>query len=201
MRLIGTYGSPFVRRVGVTLHLYGIAFDHAPLYTSTDRAQVEAVSPLGRIPALILPDGTALTDSSAILDHLDEIMDEAALTPRSGPGRRRVLALTALGLAIADKYVAAYYETTQRPASHLWQPWLDRLTAQVNQGLAALESQISGPYLAGDHLTQADVTAICALDSIIFDMPALITGHAYPKLGALRDRLLVLDAFRRTPPE
>ena len=159
MRLIGTYGSPFVRRVGVTLHLYGIAFDHAPLYTSTDRAQVEAVSPLGRIPALILPDGTALTDSSAILDHLDETMGEAALTPRSGPARRRVLALTALGLAIADKYVAAYYETTQRPTSHLWQPWLDRLTAQVNQGLAALESQISGPYLAGDHLTQADVTA------------------------------------------
>jgi glutathione S-transferase len=201
MRLIGHYGSPFVRRVGVTLHLYGIAFDQTVLLPSTDRAQIEAFSPLGRVPALVLPDGTALTDSSAIIDHLDETMGDAALTPRTGPDRRRVLALTALGLATAEKYVAAYYETTQRPASHLWHPWLDRLTDQVNQGLAALEGHLSGPYLVGDRLTQADITCICALDSILFDMPDLIAGQDYPRLSRLRDRLLLLDAFRLTPPE
>ena len=201
MRLIGHYGSPFVRRVGVTLHLYGIAFDRSVLFTDTDRAELETLSPLGRIPALILPDGSTLTDSSAILDHLDETMGDTALTPRSGSDRRRVLALTALGLATAEKYVAAYYETTQRPATHLWQPWLDRLTDQVNQGLAALEGQFRGPYLTGDRLTQADVTCICALDSILFDMPDLIAGRAYPGLQGLRDRLLMLDAFRLTAPE
>lgn len=201
MRLIGSYGSPFVRRVGATMHLYGIPFDHAPLQPKADRAEVEAVSPLGRIPALILPDGTAITDSSAILDHLDETMGDDALTPRAGPARRHVLALTAIGLAVADKYVAAYYETTQRPTSHLWQPWLDRLTDQVNQGLAALEAHLTGPYLVGDRLTQADITAIAAFDSILFDMPALIAGRQYPALSRLHARLLLLDAFRLTPPE
>lgn len=200
MRLIGTYGSPFVRRVGVTLHLYDIPFDHAPLQTETDRAEVEASSPLGRIPALILHDGTTITDSTAILDHLDEMMGEAALTPRAGADRRRVLSLTAIGLAIAEKYVAAYYETTRRPATHLWQPWLDRLTDQVNQGLTALESELTGPYLTCDRLTQADVTAIAALDSILFDMPGLIAGRDYPRLFRLRDNLLLMDAFRLTPP-
>lgn len=201
MRLLGTYGSPFVRRVGVTLHLYGLPFDHAPLFTGEHRAEITAHSPLGRIPALVLNDGTALTDSSAILDYLDETMGDAALTPRSGPARRRVLALTAIGLGTAEKYVAAYYETALRPQTHVWQPWLDRLNAQIVQGLAALEAAMTGPYLAGDTLTQADVTAICALDGVLIDMPDLTGPGDFPKLRALRDRLADLDAFRLTLPE
>lgn len=201
MRLLGTYGSPFVRRVGATLHLYGLPFDHAPLFTGEHRAEITAHSPLGRIPALVLDDGTAIADSSAILDYLDESMGDAALTPRSGPARRRVLALTATGLGTAEKYVAAYYETAMRPETHVWQPWLDRLHAQIVQGFAALESDLTGPYLAGDHLTQADVTAICALDGVLFDMPDVVGAKDFPKLRALRDRLADLDAFRLTLPE
>lgn len=201
MRLLGTYGSPFVRRVGATLHLYAIPFDHAPLQTAADREAITAHSPLGRIPALVLDDGTALTDSSAILDHLDETMGGAALTPRSGPARRRVLALTAIGHGTAEKYVAAWYETAMRPETHVWQPWLDRLNAQIVQGLAALEAALTGPYLAGDTLTQADVTAICALDGVLIDMPDLFGPGDFPKLRALRDRLADLDAFRLTAPE
>lgn len=198
MRLIGTYGSPFVRRVGVTLHLYGIPFEHAPLMTGADRAAITAVSPLGRIPALVLPDGGALTESSVIVDYLDEQAGDAALTPRAGEGRRRVAALTAIGLATADKYVAAWYETAERPPSHVWQPRLDRLQAQIVQGLDALEAALSGPYLAGDRLTQADVTALCAFDGVLADMPDLVAAQALPKLRALRERLSAQDAFRLT---
>ncbi len=201
MRLIGTYGSPFVRRVGATLHLYGLPFDHAPLMTGDDRAEITALSPLGRIPALVLDDGSALFDSTAILDHLDEGAGDAALTPRFGPDRRRVLALTALGHGIAEKYVAAWYETAMRPETHVWQPWLARLQDQIVQGLTALEAALTGPYLALDRLTQADVTAICALDGVLIDMPGLIARDAIPKLCALRDRLAPLDAFRLTSPE
>lgn len=201
MRLLGTYGSPFVRRVGVTLHLYGLPFDHAALQTTADRAEITAHNPLGRIPALVLDDGTAIADSSAILDYLDETMGDTALTPRSGPDRRRVMALTATALGTAEKYVAAWYETALRPETHVWHPWLDRLNAQIMQGFVALEQQLTGPYLAGDRLTQADVTAICALDAVLADMPAVIDAHALPGLHALRDRLSKLDAFRLTPHE
>ena len=200
MRLLGNYGSPFVRRVGATLHLYGIPFDHASLFTDEHRDEITAHNPLGRIPALVLDDGTALADSSAILDYLDETMGDAALTPRSGPDRRRVLALTAIGLGTAEKYVAAYYETAMRPETHVWQPWLDRLNAQIVQGLAALEAELTGPYLAGDRLTQADVTAICALDGVRFDMPDLIAPASLPRLHDLAERLSALDAFRLTAP-
>lgn len=200
MRLLGTYASPFVRRVGVTLHLYGLPFTHEPLQTGPDRDSITAHSPLGRIPALVLDDGTSIFDSIAILDHLDEQMGDAALTPRSGPARRKVLALTALGHGTAEKYVAAWYETTARPPSHVWKPWLDRIEAQIVQGLAALDAALTDAFLAGDRLTQADVTAICAYDGIALDMPHLAGPNDFPKLRALRDRLSEQDAFRLTPP-
>ena len=56
MRLIGGYASPFVRRVGITLHLYGIPFDHDPVDTES-RTLLEPYSPIGRIPALVLDGG------------------------------------------------------------------------------------------------------------------------------------------------
>ncbi|MBC2837179.1 glutathione S-transferase family protein [Paragemmobacter straminiformis] len=199
MQLVGHYGSPFVRRVGITLHLYAMPFTQSPLGTE-DHAALEPLSPLGRIPALVLADGSAITDSSAIIDYLDEQAGDAALTPRHGPDRRRVVALTALALATAEKYVAAYYETHRRPETHVWQPWLDRLNAQIRQGLAALEAQMQGPYLTGDRLTQADVTAIAALDGIRLDMPDLAPRADFPKLFAMLDRLAPTDAFRLTPP-
>lgn len=201
MRLIGTYASPFVRRVGVTLHLYGIPFDHAPLQTGPDRDSITALNPLGRIPALVLDDGSAIFDSGAILDFLDEQAGDSALTPPGGPDRRRVLALTALAHGTAEKYVAAWYETAMRPETHVWQPWLDRLEAQIVQGLAALDAALTGDYLACNRLTRADITAICAYDGVAIDKPHLAGPAGFPKLRALRDRLWRHDAFRLTAPE
>lgn len=199
MQLIGGYGSPFVRRVGITLHLYGVAFDHLPLSTA-DLATLEPFSPLGRIPALVLDSGEVLTDSSAMIDHLDEVQAELALTPRNGTDRRAVLALTALALATGDKYVAAWYECTARPESHRWAPWLARLQGQVRQGLAALEHRLEGDFFHAGRLTQADVTAVAVLDAIRFDMADLAPQGTYPKLTGLSARLADLPAFACTHP-
>lgn len=201
MRLIGTYASPFVRRVGVTLHLYGMAFEHAPMQTDADRERITPLSPLGRIPALVLADGTALFDSGAIIDHLDEMADDAALVARSGAARRKVLGLTALGHGTAEKYVAAWYEQSQRPESHVWKPWLDRLEAQIVQGLTALDAALEGSYLAGERISHADVMAVCAYDGVAIDMPHLAGAGDFPKLRGLRDRLSEMDAFSLTAPE
>lgn len=198
MDLIGGYDSPFVRRVAITLHLYGAPFTHRAL--STDDPALLHISPLGRIPALVLNGAEVLTDSSAIIDHLDGCHADRALTPPSGDARRAVLALTALALAVGDKYVAAWYECTARPESHRWQPWLDRLTGQVAQGLAALEDALQGDFLHGNRMTQADVTAVAILDAIRFDMPDLAPGGSYPNLTALSARLSAQPAFAFTHP-
>jgi glutathione S-transferase len=201
MLLLGPYDSPFVRRVAVTLKLHGLAFEHGAVTTGADVVEVERFNPLGRVPALRLDDGEVLFDSAMILDHLDELAGPArALTPRSGPARRRVNRLVALATGASDKYVAAYYERTRRPPTHLWQPWLDRLESQARAGLAAFAAEVQGPWACGDRLTQADVSIVAAIEAMRFDMPHLAPPGVHPALDRLVDAASRIDAFASTMP-
>src|SRR3954465_7624311 len=81
MILIGQYDSPFVRRVAIALHHYGLPFEHRPWSVWSDAAKIAEHNPLRRVPTLLLEDGSALLETSAILDCLDELA--AAASPRS----------------------------------------------------------------------------------------------------------------------
>ena len=198
MELLGYYESPFVRRVGVTLHLYGVPFVHSPLATGRDAAAIRAANPLGRIPALVLDDGEVLLDSLFIVDWLDEQAGERALVTRDGPGRRRVFRLLALAQGATEKYVAAYYERHRRPETHVWTPWLERLEGQVFAALSALESEGAGPWLTGAALTHADVALACGVLAMRADMPHLAPVGRFPRLDALVQRAEGLAAFAAT---
>ena len=87
MILIGQYDSPFVRRVGVALTLYGMAFEHRPWSVWADAEALGRFNPLRRVPTLVLAGGEVLIESGAILDALDEMVGpQRAMLPRSGPG-------------------------------------------------------------------------------------------------------------------
>ena len=105
--LYGRHASPFVRRVAVTLRLYGIDYSHVPLMPfGSDKAELAAFNPIARVPALRLADGEMLVDSAVILDHLDQVAGTRSLTPAAGAARRRVLTLTAVALGANEKLVA-----------------------------------------------------------------------------------------------
>ena len=92
LRLIGHYDSPFVRRVGISLHVLGMPFERELLSVFGDAEEMRAFNPLVRVPALVLDDGECLIDSAAILDHLDEIAGPGrALLPAGGKARRDAL--------------------------------------------------------------------------------------------------------------
>jgi glutathione S-transferase len=93
MRLIGPFGSPYTRRVAITLKFYGLEVDHTKIVPFGDgKAKLRDVNPLARIPALELDDGACIVESGTILDYLDTLVDaESSLTPRTGPARSQVL--------------------------------------------------------------------------------------------------------------
>ena len=66
MILVGQYDSPYVRRVGVSLGVLGFTFEHDTRSVFADFDSMRTTNPLGRIPSLVLPDGTTLIDSAAI---------------------------------------------------------------------------------------------------------------------------------------
>jgi glutathione S-transferase len=152
--LYGRYASPFVRRVAVTLRLYGIAYRHVPLMPfGPDKAALAAFNPIARVPALQLGDGEMLIDSAAILDHLDQLAGPHALTPAAGPARRRVLTLLAVALGANEKLVAGLYERHFRSREAWHRPWLDTCDKQVRDGFRWLDAQFAGPWFTGSAMT------------------------------------------------
>ncbi|GAA0568749.1 glutathione S-transferase family protein [Caenispirillum bisanense] len=206
MILVGRNLSPFTRRVAISLQLIGLPFERRELATATQMDEIRTYNPLGRVPALVLEDGEVLIDSAAILDYLDELAPaDRRLTPAAGAERRSVNRLVAFALGAMEKGVIAYYETARRPAELQWPQWSQMADAQILAGLQQLETAaaaIAGDgWLVGERLTQADISAVVALDFIRAVRPALLPAEALPHLSALARRCGEMPAFAATRPQ
>lgn len=183
MRLIGQYDSPFVRRVGIALRLYGMAFEHDPWSVFGDGDRVQALNPLMRVPTLVLDDGFVLTDSHMMLDYLDSLVP-APLFPRTEPYRHRVLKVAALGTGLAEKAVSLFYEKALHPEpSAVWQARCERQIGAVLQALEDDRAARPGPWWFGADLTHADIAVACALEFLAGAHPS-VSLTPYPTLRA-----------------
>jgi glutathione S-transferase len=196
MLLIGQYDSPYVRRVAVSLHLIGVAFERAPVSTFREVERMRELNPTLRVPALRLDDGELLTDSTAILDWLDqEVGPEHALLPPAGLARRRCWQLVALAFTACDKAKDCLYETRLRPPEKVHGPWLERCRAQLQAALEALDGGSPAPWLLGERMTQADITLACAVGFVRSAWPDALPAGRYPTLERLSGACESLPAF------
>src|ERR1700689_2136202 len=200
--LYGRYASPFVRRVAVTLQLYGEDYQHVPLMPfGPDKAELAKFNPIARVPALRLDDGGMLVDSPAILDYLDSrAAPDRSLTPAAGPARRRVLTLLAVALGANEKLVAGLYERHFRPREAWHAPWLNTCDKQVRDGFAWLDAEFAGPWFTGPAMTQADITVAAFWLFGRTKRPRFFEGLGCKRLEALAERLQVTPAFQATMP-
>jgi glutathione S-transferase len=200
-QLLGLYDSPFVRRVAVTLAHYGIPSKHLSLSVFRHMDAMQPINPLFKVPMLTLPDGEKLYESAYLLDYLDELAEAKGvtpLTPRSGSERRRVQQLMALAMIATEKAVAIAYEA-RRPSELAWPEWTDRLRAQMRAAWGMLEAELAGDYLAGDRLSQADISAAAGIGFIRHALPGEWPAGLWPRLEGLAARLEASPAFRAVP--
>lgn len=197
MLLIGMFDSPFVRRVAVSMGLLGMTYEHRNWSVGKDFDRIREYNPLGRVPTLVLDDGESLIESAAILDYLDEQAGpQRRLLPASGEARRQSLRIMALASGGAEKGVAQVYEGAFRPEEKRHQPWVDRCNQQMHGALSELEKScaLAKPWLIGDKISQADITAVCAAtflsDTVGFG------DHRYPALQVLIDRCEAMPEFK-----
>ena len=196
MILVGQYDSPVTRRVAIALHHYGMPFTRDTRSIFSNAAAVGTISPLTRIPALILDDGEVLIDSAAILDHLDEQAGDAALIPGAGPARRRVLQMTALAQGTLEKAAAVVYERHFHALEQRSRDWLDRCLSQARAGLDELTRRLAKPYACGEALTHADVMITTLVWYMQDRMDEVLSPSAHAGLIALAAHCEALPAFR-----
>jgi glutathione S-transferase len=198
MILIGQYDSPFVRRVGIAMVLYGLKFEHKPWSTFSDADKLRPYNPLTRVPTLVLDNGDVLIESHSILDYLDGLVGpERAMFPKAEPLRHQTLKVAALATGCADKAVSLFYEKRlHERASAVWE---ERCRNQITGALAVLESDWASrrtPYWSSEAIGHADIAVACALRFISEAHPGMIAMADFPALAAHASRLEALPVFQ-----
>jgi glutathione S-transferase len=189
----------YVRRMGVSLHALAISFELLPLSPFSQAAQLRQLSPIGRMPVLILANGEVLIESAAILDYLDEVVGPShALLPVAGEPRRRCLRILASATAACDKAIAISYER-RRPSERILVDWIVRCRTQLDAALAELESLKRLSWPIHDGLMQTNITTACMLGYVRNVEPGALLNGRYPYLEELAARCEEYSAFKACP--
>jgi glutathione S-transferase len=192
--------SPFVRKVRIGAALLGlddeITLERAD--TTDPNDSLRKINPLGKIPVLILDDGSAVYDSRVILDYLDERAGGGKIVPRQGPQRLAALRLQALCDGILDASILTVYESRFRKPEMHEAKWLELQAGKVSRALAVLEA--APPALDAGLPNVGQITLACALGYRDFRFgEGWRSGH--PRLVAWLDSFAArVPAFAATKP-
>ena len=144
MKLAYTPTSPYVRRVAVTVTELGLdhRVERITVDFRNDDSDYADINPLMKVPSLILDDGQALIDSTAIAEYLDMLQDGPGLFLPAGEARIRVMQLQVLVNGIQEAGTASTGERVRRPEHLRWPDYLDKQFGKIARGLDRLETML-----------------------------------------------------------
>lgn len=200
MKLIGSYTSPYVRKISVMLLEKGITFEFVNDVPWEATTHVPDFNPLGKVPALVSTQGEVFYNSPVVAGYLELLGAGPAFLPADPMEALRVRQLEALADGVTDAAVAVLLES-RRPAEKQDEQWLLRQRDKVNRGLDALEKHAAqGGLLGGEMLNLADVAVGCCIGYLNFRRLAPNWCVNRPALVRLAERLFARESFVRTEP-
>ncbi len=200
MILVGQYDSPFVRRVAVALHHYGLPFERRVLSVFQDFDTVLSVNPLGKDTSLILPGVEVIYESLEINDFLEAMAPaDRRLTPSEPARHREMLRIEAVGLGLAEKTYERGIEFSRRSPGTQDPAWVARLERQIASALSWLETLPHAEWLVGDRMTRADLAVTVATTYVLEKLPQLYGPGDFPDLEARRRKCEALASFAQSP--
>ncbi len=200
MKLLGTGGSPYVRKVRVAFAEKGIPYDYVVARASS--AEVGAANPLAKIPVLIRDDGRALYDSAVIVEYLDGLTPANRLIPEALDARIEVKRWEALGDGIMDATVAISHD--ERLPLEKRQPpeWYARQQKKIDAGLAAMERELGGrAFCFGAGFSLADIACGAALGYLDRVLPKFVWRPDHAGLCRHAEVLAARESFKTTLPD
>src|SRR3954449_13167852 len=145
MKLIFSQSSPFVRKVRIAAIELGLIDQIEFLPTTVAPGQPNddyaRITPLKKLPVLILDDGKVILDSYVIAEYLDELAGGGKLIPASGPARWSVKSDHSMLQGMLDSMLLCRYENAVRPEPLRWQAWSDDHWNRVWAGMARFAAQ------------------------------------------------------------
>jgi maleylpyruvate isomerase len=202
MILHGYFRSTASWRVRIGLAIKGLNFEQVSHHLRKGEQRAPAylkVNPQGLVPSLVLDDGTALTQSLAILEYLEEVRPEPPMLPTTPAARARVRAAAQIivcdvhpvqNLKVLDRILALSDEAEMRQWAR----------AAIEEGLDAFARSIateSGPFSFGSQPTLAD---ICLVPQLV-NARRFGANWDFGRIAEIEAACLIMPAFASTRPD
>jgi maleylacetoacetate isomerase len=205
VKLYSYYRSSAAYRVRIALNLKNVAYEIVPVHLIKDgghhrRPEFRAVNPQMRVPALVVPTGSILIQSLAIIEYLDETHPDPPLLPKDPVARAQARALAEIVACDIHplnntgplRYLKREMSQEQSAIDAWYHHW-------VIEGFEAFETLTRpGPYACGSEVTVAD---ICLVPQVANARRLKVPLDKFPKIAAIDEACLKLAAFDRARPE
>lgn len=202
MKLIGSLTSPFVRKVRIVAMEKHIDLEFAVDVPWVPDTKVPDANPLGKVPVLVMDDGSTLFDSRVIVEYLDTVTPVSRLIPEGNRQRIAVKRWEALADGIVDAAAMIFLERTKRAPEHQSQEWIVRQEQKVFRGLEEMSEELGEKkFCTGEAMNLSDIAVGCALGYLDFRFPEINWREAHPNLARLADKLFAMEPFQTTVPK
>ncbi len=199
MKLLGSPGSPFARKVRIVLEEKSMTYEYVIARPSAPGTPVPDYNPLGKIPVLVRDDGRALYDSPVIVEYIDGTGGAPRLIPAAFEDRIEVKRWEALGDGVAEATVAISHDY-RKPRERWESPeWHHKQTLKIERGLSVMARDLGErEFCCGKVYTLADIATCYALHYLDFALPGLEWRKMHPLLARFADRLAQRPAYAST---
>jgi glutathione S-transferase len=201
MKLTYSPASPFARKVRIAAIELGL-IDRIELVPTTltpvtSNDEYSRISPVKKLPVLILNNGEVILDSYVIVEYLDELAGGGRLLPASGPARWKIKSDHSLLQGMLDSMLLCRYENAVRPEGLRWKAWSDDHWSRVWKGMARFEQQAD---MLSRPLDVAQIALVCVLGYADFRFADCGWRKAYPKLDAFHQNMLERPSVKTSVP-
>lgn len=202
-RLYTYFRSSSAWRVRIALALKGVEYEPVPvnLLKSEQLSPAYAeINPLHAVPTLVI-DGHTLTESTAIIEYLEETRPDPPLLPRDPVQRARARQLAQLVASdiqpVQNLRVLEKLDADHDVGARGKQAWARHWITEGFDALEKLLAQTSGRYCVGDEVSLAD---LCLLPQVYNARRFEVALDAFPVLTAIEARLAELPTFAQAHP-
>ncbi|HUJ86920.1 MAG TPA: glutathione S-transferase C-terminal domain-containing protein [Burkholderiales bacterium] len=200
MKLLVSLLSPYGRKVRIVMAEKRVECELELVDVTPAESPLNAYNPLGKIPTLLLDDGSALYDSRVIVEFLDAVSPIGRLIPKGNRERVAVLRWEALADGVLDAGVLLRQETL-RPKKEQSAAWIERQRGKVERGVAEMARDLGErEWCHNERFTLADIALGCCLGWLTFRHPDLDWRPKYANLARHYDKLSHRPAFAETAP-
>ncbi len=200
MKLIGSYTSPYVRKVRVVLAEKKIEYDFVLDSPWLEDSSVPNLNPLGKVPVLLLDDETPLFDSRVIVEYIDAVTPNNKLFPAPNRERIEVKRWEALADGICDAAATAFLEA-KRPKKEQSTAWIARQHEKIARSLEFMADHLGEKtFCTGTHFSMADIAVGTALGYLAFRFADINWPESHPNLGKLYAKLMLRPSLADSAP-